>query len=161
MWSILHALPTRRRKGAGFIDSNGNWLLGLERPSRCVSATFQRRHGSQPFRELGLGRSFDAPILCQLWVKAICWSLRMCQSQLFEVGPNSQPSADNAQERGLLWPPGSRDTKCKVPQLGIIWMVFERTEATRVIGGLDMHRPRKGHWDEKSWEIHRWLSSPL
>lgn len=74
----------------------------------------------------------------------------MVISQLSDIGPNSQPSAYNAQERGLLWPAGSRDTKCKAPQLGIIWMVFEGTEATRIIGGLDMHRPRKGHWDEKS-----------
>lgn len=76
-------------------------------------------------------------------------SQNVAVSQLSDIGPNSQPSADNAQERGLLWPPGSRDTKCKLPQLGIIWIVLEGTQATRIIGDLDMHRPQKGHWNEK------------
>ena len=77
-------------------------------------------------------------------------SKNVAVSQLSDIGANSQPSADNAQKRGLLWPPGSRDTKCKVPKLGIIWIVLEGTEATRITGDLDMHGPRKGHWNEKS-----------
>lgn len=60
----------------------------------------------------------------------------------------------------MPWTPESRESKCKLPQLGIIWIVFEGTEATRITRGLDKHMSLKGQWNGKEAEKYIDASGP-